>query len=78
MRPLGDRPARPLPGLLTDRVGGRSIAAPSPSHYWDHDRAPTARGPEVALQSLLPQPYKVCERITRHVGKGCRFSFDSS
>lgn len=39
-----------------------------------------ARLPEdrAALRPLPPQPYEVCERTTRHVGKDCRFSFEGS
>jgi transposase len=39
-----------------------------------------ARLPEdqAALQSLPPQPYDVCERTTRQVGKDCRFTFEGS
>jgi transposase len=39
-----------------------------------------ARLPEdqAALRPLPPQPYEVCERTTRQVGKDCRFSFEGS
>jgi hypothetical protein len=33
---------------------------------------------QAALRPLPPQPYEVCERTTRQVGKDCRFSFEGS